>query len=146
MSEKFNPSAPEYKKVEDLPKGEKGNFRSVEGGGFVRGTAKNIGDLSRAEIDREKELAPRAFQFEFINDGDVSEGGKIEMRVDSKGKFIPESIKILDCPPGLTDIAMKIVQEYVEAKNKGVSSYDYQLSEDGAPRYEEVTVREVWRE
>jgi hypothetical protein len=37
--EMFNPSAPEYKKVEDLPKEEQGNFANVEGG-FVKKEAK----------------------------------------------------------------------------------------------------------
>src|SRR3989344_7869477 len=98
--------------------------------------------MSEGYTDK-KESAPRAFQFEYTYEGKVSKAGRVEISVDSEEKFIPESIKITDCPSDLTDKAMEIVQSYVKAKNEGItnkqdSSYAYQFSEEGAPVYEEV--------
>ncbi|HRY59983.1 MAG TPA: hypothetical protein P5096_01235 [Patescibacteria group bacterium] len=39
MTEKFDPSKPEYKKVEDLPEDQQPRFENVEGGGFVNKAA-----------------------------------------------------------------------------------------------------------
>ncbi|MEK7128974.1 MAG: hypothetical protein AAB858_01360 [Patescibacteria group bacterium] len=51
--EKFDPSDPKYKKVEDLPEEHRGEFRNVKEGGFVRGTAKNRENISQSDIDNE---------------------------------------------------------------------------------------------
>jgi hypothetical protein len=51
MSEKFNPSDPKYKSVEDLPGTEQENFSDVEGG-FVRREAVEAYELAVADAER----------------------------------------------------------------------------------------------
>lgn len=50
MTEKFDPSKPEYKQVKDLPKNQRKNFRDVSKEGFVMGSTKNLNQLTNAEV------------------------------------------------------------------------------------------------
>lgn len=62
MSEKkFDPTNPEYKKVEDLPKEHQDDFVNVSGGGF-------IGKSAEINLDRSRRLAEgEDFVFEIVN-------------------------------------------------------------------------------
>lgn len=101
MTEKFNPSNPEYKKVKDLPDEHRGEFIDVKSGGFVR---KEVGkyekdlkkeadlrmlrcfdldylDLARLEAEEENRLRSRTISqieaFDINESGLVSHGTKL---------------------------------------------------------------------
>ncbi len=52
MSKKFSPESNQFKNVEDLPQGEQGKFRNIEGGGFVKKEVVGFSEEMAEEADR----------------------------------------------------------------------------------------------
>lgn len=97
----FNPSASQYKKVEDLPKEEQTNFTDVDGG-FVRKDAK-------AELVDAYKIVDLANQFK-----KAGMSGKDVLKIRSMSRVVQEAGKALDENKTATDILRErsIKEEY----------------------------------
>lgn len=138
MEGSFNPSNPEYKKVEDLPQEEQSRFVNVEGG-FVQKTALGKPTKRPREIYASDKTYGRSFEEEALNfipyvtnknflineapkliqEGDFYEGiaivaEKLGIKVDFDKDHGYERIKIAETIERLTNILLEITNEFDE--------------------------------
>lgn len=154
--EQFNPSASRYKKVEDLPEGQKQKFKDVEGG-FVRKTAEE--DFEKALEESENIVLGRAeavtyYEGEYAGYRKMETHPMLTVRLDVGGKVkeiqIERDIRLALGIKNLTKKRRDAIENTMpgwmqveEIENKKDPDQDYKIGEGDILRWAERVKEEI---